>query len=139
MWMAKVLQYLNKLSKNIFWQSYIAWLSKIEITYELPCIGRLKPKFYNKKTKQYQYVKDQTYQWRETKASYCSDYYLDVDMSNAQPVLLEQVFSLNGFDTEPLQVFNENREDIIKDIRILLNLDRREAKKFVISNMYSNI
>ncbi|NBW79655.1 MAG: hypothetical protein EBZ69_05420 [Alphaproteobacteria bacterium] len=65
----------------------------------------------------------------ECRGSLCSDYYHDIDIVNAQCVLLAQIAERDGIDMPALDYYNENREEFLKK----LGGDRESAKKAVLA------
>lgn len=61
-----------------------------------------------------------------------SDYYIDVDIINAHPVILEYICEEKGLSCPFLSYYNSNRELIIKAY-IDKGIDRLEIKKLIIS------
>lgn len=62
---------------------------------------------------------------RTIRHTIAKEYYNDIDIVNAHPVILEFLCKSNNIDCEYLQQYNRNREKILKD----LNVDRKTAKK----------
>lgn len=114
----ELLDYLKK-SKN----------GQIKIIYKVDEIGRLKA-YYNNK-----YIKSQMSQERNTKHAILSEYYDDVDMVNSQPNVLEQLMNKYNLPTNHINIYNQNREDIILGFRKQHMLTRDEVKDIVYTFM----
>ena len=70
--------------------------------------------------------------WRKIRHFLCSEKYIDIDMVNAHPVILEQICLNNGLNCWYLSLYVKDRDYIIKDIMQFYNLDRDDVKVLII-------
>lgn len=118
--------------------------NEIEIKYTIHKIGRLgcsitaKGKDDNDETIEYdKFINSQTYQWKNTKHATSSKYCKDIDINNAQPVLLEQLMRYHGLPTPHLTYYNENRNEIFKKFMKNNKLTKQEVKGFLYKIMFN--
>ncbi len=104
----------------------------IEIEYQVPVMGRMKP------TKKDRYIQSQAYQWSIVKSEACRDLYYDIDMTNAQVVLLEQLMTQNELPVNKIRLYNQSREDNLKYIMDNNNKTRKEAKQLVLKTIFDS-
>lgn len=78
---------------------------------------------------------------REVRHTIAKDYYIDVDIKNAHPVILLKLCKDEKIDCEDLEEYVKNRDKLLKDLKI----SREEAKKVYLalinggSNDYNNL
>lgn len=75
----------------------------------------------------------------DIRACLAQKYYWDIDIVNAQPVILAQVAKRLGIDCPSLNEYVNNREQILKEISINHNMDRKEAKDICIAVLFGGI
>ena len=68
---------------------------------------------------------------RECRAALAQKYYWDIDIRNAQPVLLQQYAEKRGWVCEALARYNQNRDEYIEELMSELSIERGEAKEKV--------
>jgi hypothetical protein len=73
---------------------------------------------------------------RDIRAALARKYYTDVDMVNAQSVLLSQYCKQRGWACSALDEYIENREDMLETVMTEMSVDRAEAKTKVISLLF---
>jgi hypothetical protein len=105
----------------------------VEVEYNVKEIGRLNIKV--KGLKKDETCINQAIMWREAKAALCKKNYVDLDMVNCHPVLLEQVFKENGLDTNILSLYNQKRDTFFKKL-IDKGLTRDQCKVLVMRIFY---
>ena len=66
---------------------------------------------------------------RRVRHTICKEYYIDVDIKNAHPVLLSQYLTKNNFEHPKLQNYIEHREDVFSELMEILSIDRDDAKR----------
>lgn len=71
---------------------------------------------------------------RECRGTLCAEFYYDIDMENAQPVLLSQFAHQRGVDLPQLDTYIESREVFLRDKTI--GATRDEAKAAIIAVIY---
>lgn len=108
---------------------------QINITYRVPKLGRLKQSLF--RDGKHQYIKNQTGQWCNTKYDVLQEIYDDVDIVNCQLVLLQQLMKSNGLNTKYIEIFNNKREDILKDLMKKCKKTRTEIKKKIFKIMFN--
>ena len=69
----------------------------------------------------------------DCRAAVALRYYWDIDMVNAQPVLLQQYAEKRGWVCDALKRYNETREHHLNELVEALSIDRKDAKKRVTS------
>jgi hypothetical protein len=72
----------------------------------------------------------------ECRATLCRDYYHDIDIVNAQPVLLAQLGEKIGYDLPRLDFYVEHREAVLADVMDNLSISRDDAKTEVLKVCY---
>ena len=72
----------------------------------------------------------------DIRACLAQKYYWDVDIVNAQPVILAQVAKQLGVDCPSLTAYVSNRETILKEICETHKIDRKEAKEICIAVLF---
>jgi hypothetical protein len=65
-------------------------------------------------------------------------YYWDIDMVNAQPVILHQLCEQNGWKCDNLKDYVDNRAARLAEIMSKMNYNRNEAKDLCISVMFGS-
>jgi hypothetical protein len=70
---------------------------------------------------------------REIRHAIAKDYYDDLDMVNAHPVILKFVCEENDISCDRLSEYIENREAILKDVIDECDIDRDNAKQIFLS------
>ena len=121
-------EYINILDNYIKKSnSHSGKISKINMMYEIPTIGRLKALHKGR------YIYSQHYQKNNTKYEVCRDIYDDVDVVNCQSVLLQQIMEHHELDTEHIAIFNNDREKITKQLMNINKISRDKAKKIMYS------
>ena len=73
---------------------------------------------------------------RDCRSALAQKFYWDVDMRNAQPVLLEQLAQKHGWACPALTHYNANRDDYIAEVMEYLGCERWEAKERVCRLMF---
>lgn len=73
---------------------------------------------------------------RAVRHTLCSDYYVDLDIDNAHPVILAHLCELNGFEYGFLKEYITNRKEIIKEVMINYKVSRDKAKQLFIILLY---
>jgi hypothetical protein len=73
---------------------------------------------------------------RDCRSALAQKYYWDVDMWNAQPVLLEQLATKHGWSCPALTHYNANRDDYITELMEQCGCERWEAKEKVCRLMF---
>jgi hypothetical protein len=73
---------------------------------------------------------------REIRQTLCKDFYVDIDVENCHPVILDQICKKNKIKTNYLSVYIQNRDEKLKDVMTLYDCDRDTAKKLFIRIMY---
>lgn len=64
------------------------------------------------------------------------DYYWDVDMVNAQPILMSQYAERNGWGHTAIEKYIQQREELLTEACEKLNIERWEAKEKVIAMFF---
>lgn len=103
--------------------------NSIQVTYHIPTIGRMTTSVKE------QYICTQIYQWNITKYYSCKTLYDDVDISNAHPVLFEQLLIHNKISCNQLTFYNNNRDKYLNEIIKSNKIDRYEAKGILLKIM----
>tara|TARA_R110000772_G_scaffold268231_1_gene394508 strand:+ start:114 stop:2564 length:2451 start_codon:yes stop_codon:yes gene_type:complete len=107
---------------------------RIEIEYTQNEIGRLNIKVKN--IKEGDTCVTQSLMWREAKSALCSKYYRDLDIVNAHPVILLQVFKSKGYECPILDKYVNNRESIFKEAYTNCKLSRDNVKTLTMRIFY---
>ncbi len=105
---------------------------KVEVEYTIKEIGRLNIKV--KGLKKDETCTNQALMWREAKAALCKKHYVDLDMVNCHPVLLEQTFKELGYETTYLSRYNKSREIFFKQMK--KNGINRDSCKILIMRIF---
>eukprot|EP01051_Picozoa_sp_SAG22_P002167 SAG22_NODE_95_length_20791_cov_40.318514_7_plen_780_part_00 len=77
----------------------------------------------------------QSYMWRPVKAALCADTYTDIDIVNAHPVFILQLFAEQGFGCEHLRLYVTNRQTFLDQFKAR-GVDRDAAKKLLMAVLY---
>ncbi len=111
---------------------------KVKVKYIQNEIGRLNIKVF-KKNKVEDIDEDtcavQSYMKRVVKGALCNKYYRDIDIDNAHPVFLLDLFSKLNFDVEYLKLYVNDRQTYF-DIFNKINIDRDATKVLLLKVMY---
>lgn len=75
---------------------------------------------------------------REIRTTLASKYYFDLDMVNAQPVLLVQLCKENGWSCPLLQDYVTMREEKLISLMHELNVSRNESKELFIQTLFGS-
>ena len=67
---------------------------------------------------------------REIRQTICRDYYIDVDMCNAHPIILQWLCKKNGFECKQLTKYINNRDKLLNEI-LLDGVYNRDTSKQV--------
>lgn len=71
---------------------------------------------------------------REVRHTISKEYYVDIDMSNAHPIILSWLCKKNGFKCDELDNYILNRENLLKKIKKdNKSIDREQGKKLYLS------
>jgi len=73
---------------------------------------------------------------REIRHTIARDYYVDIDIKNCHPVLLNHLCELNDIDNEKLSKYINNRDEIINNVIKEYQVTKDEAKNLFISIIY---
>ena len=74
---------------------------------------------------------------REVRATLAKEYYVDIDIVNCHPVIMEQLFDKYDLSSECLSAYNSNREKFLNDVMKVFNVCRDEAKRLFLRIMYN--
>lgn len=74
---------------------------------------------------------------REIRATLAKEYYVDIDIVNCHPVIMEQLFYKYDLSSECLSAYNSNREKFLNDVMKVFNVCRDEAKRLFLRIMYN--
>jgi hypothetical protein len=72
----------------------------------------------------------------DVRAALAAKYYIDIDMANAQPVLLVQLAKKHGWACSRLEEYVQNRATKLKEVMEELGCDRDGAKEFCLSILF---
>jgi len=75
----------------------------------------------------------------DIRACLAQKYYWDIDIINAQPVILSQIATQLGVECPALNEYVSNREAILKEISTTHNIDRKDAKDICIAVLFGGI
>lgn len=75
---------------------------------------------------------------RDIRSALALPYYWDLDIVNAQPTLLYQYAERNGWKSDTVKKYIEQREEMLNEICETLNVERWEAKDRVIHLFFGN-
>tara|TARA_R110000772_G_scaffold135148_2_gene243786 strand:- start:4002 stop:6413 length:2412 start_codon:yes stop_codon:yes gene_type:complete len=106
----------------------------VEVEYTVNEIGRLSARV--KALKEGETAITQCIMWRAAKSAICKRNYVDLDMVNCHPVLLEQVFKELKYDTTILKGYNENRDKFFKKMA-KSGITRDQCKVLVLRIFYN--
>jgi P4 family phage/plasmid primase-like protien len=73
---------------------------------------------------------------KEIRHALSIDNYVDIDMKNAQPTILEQICKKNNIECKYLSKYVDNRDDILKEVMEIYKVPRDQAKELFIIIMY---
>ena len=105
----------------------------VEVNYTQNEIGRLNIRV--KALKEGESSINQSLMWRECKSALCKKNYVDLDMVNCHPVLLEQVFKDKGYECSVLTAYNKSREKFFKKMETH-GIDRDNCKILIMRIFY---
>ncbi len=105
----------------------------VEVNYTQNEIGRLNIRV--KALKEGESSINQSLMWRECKSALCKRNYVDLDMVNCHPVLLEQVFKDKGYECPVLTVYNKSRDKFFKKME-KKGIDRDNCKILIMRIFY---
>lgn len=66
---------------------------------------------------------------REIRQTICKDFYIDIDMCNAHPIILEWLCKKNGFECKELSNYIKNRDDLLKKVKFNGKYTKDKAKQ----------
>ena len=66
---------------------------------------------------------------REIRQTICRDYYIDIDMCNAHPIILEWLCKKNGFECKELTNYINNRDELLKKVKFNGEYSKDRAKQ----------
>ena len=75
---------------------------------------------------------------KQIRACLAQKYYWDVDMRNAQPIILLEIAKREGWVCDTIKEFVDNRETILSEIMVNCNKLRDEAKELCISVFFGD-
>ena len=107
---------------------------KVEIQYTINEIGRLNIKVKDLKEKET--CLTQSFMKRICKSAICQKYYNDLDIVNAHPVILLQVFEKLNYECKILNQYVNDRESIFKYCYDNYKLDRDNVKELIMRTFY---
>lgn len=70
---------------------------------------------------------------REIRQTICKDYYIDIDMCNAHPIILQWLCMKNGFKCNELTNYIENRDALLKKVKFNGVYTKDKAKQVYLS------
>lgn len=70
---------------------------------------------------------------REIRHTILKENFIDIDIVNAHPVILSQICDMFNICNKNLFYYIENRDEILKEIMRVHNIDKEKAKKLIIS------
>jgi hypothetical protein len=73
---------------------------------------------------------------KEVRHTLAKDHYIDIDIKNCHPVLLEQVMNKNGITTPFLSRYVHHRSDLLTDYSTAFRCSQDEVKELFIRLMY---
>ena len=68
--------------------------------------------------------------------SLCAKLYFDIDMVNAQPVILSQLAKRYDVDVKNLQYYTDNREEVLQKMVDYYKISREDAKEWIIKCLF---
>ena len=114
--------YLTKLSGNA-----------MQVQYTNESLGRLEANVLG--LKKNETCSSQMNLWNVMKAVGCSGIYTDIDIVNCHPVLIQQLFESEGYDTQYLKSYVSDRAQLITDMKVTKN----DIKKLMYGLMYNPV
>ena len=138
------INYIKLLNSEIIDEEYKGSLSKyfshsknhkVEVEYIQNDIGRLNIRVKN--LKEGETCIAQPFMKGVAKSALCKRDYVDLDMVNAHPTFLEQVYKDKGLKTPILSFFNNNRDKYFSDME-KKGLSRDNCKVLIISIIYNS-
>jgi hypothetical protein len=66
---------------------------------------------------------------REIRQTICKDYYIDIDMCNAHPIILEWLCKKNGFECKELSNYIQNRDELLNKVKFNGKYTKDKAKQ----------
>ena len=115
-------KYLSKLSGNA-----------MQVEYTNESLGRLEAKALG--LKKNETCSTQMNLWNVMKAVGCSGIYTDIDIVNCHPVLMQQLFESEGYDTQYLKRYVSDRAQLITD----MGITKDDIKKLMYGLMYNPV
>ena len=106
----------------------------VEVEYKVNDIGRLNIRV--KGLKEEDGCKCQTFMKGSVKSALCKKAYVDLDMVNCHPVLLEQIFKELKYDTPVLSTYNKSRDKFFKKME-RYGINRDQCKKLIMVIFYN--
>tara|TARA_R110000868_G_scaffold31916_4_gene116592 strand:- start:120 stop:2492 length:2373 start_codon:yes stop_codon:yes gene_type:complete len=73
--------------------------------------------------------------WKKIRHYLCKESYVDLDMVNSHPVILNQICIQNGIQSESLNHYIHNRKNIIQEMKELYNLSREDIKEVYLTTI----
>ena len=73
---------------------------------------------------------------REIRHTLSSDYYIDIDIVNCHPEILNQVFIMNNSKYKYLHAYCKQRDKIIKQVMDIYNVNRDTVKNLFLRLLY---
>ena len=73
---------------------------------------------------------------KEVRSYLCNGYYMDLDMVNSHPVMLEQICRSNGLNCNYLTKYVNNREELLKMVMKTYGVSRSDSKTLFIRLLY---
>lgn len=73
---------------------------------------------------------------RPTRHAYAKEIYIDIDMKNAHPVIVQSICNLNGISCPTISAYCTDRENFLKRVCDYHNVDRSEAKTLMLRLTY---
>lgn len=70
---------------------------------------------------------------REIRQTICKDYYIDIDMQNAHPIILEWLCKKNDFECKELSNYILNRDELLKKVKFNGEYSKDKAKQVYLS------
>ena len=133
----KYLRYSKRITDQIYY-------NKVSYTIPENGIGRMQA-IINKllmKKQDGTYIKlektciTQSHMWNQVKSYILKDLYYDVDIHNCQPFILEQLMIKNNIDNKYINIYNNNREKLFKQMMDKFKIDKRQVKNIMYKLMF---
>ena len=105
----------------------------VEVEYTQEDIGRLKIRI--KDLKEGETCINQSLMYREAKSALCKKNYVDLDMVNAHPTFMEQIFTANKYLCPVLTQYNSDRNAFFTEMA-KKGIDRDSCKKLIMTIFY---